>query len=163
MVAGHGVLLLEGSLVFLVDDDKTETLERQEHCRTGTENDVVGTGRKLLLPYLHALGIAVLRMIDAKAVAKHAAQPLHHLNGKCNLGQEVEHLTVLIYFPLYEVDVYLGLAARSDAMKQGDGMLQERKENLVVGLLLRLAKLFDKLGMGLSDMVQTTHLDLVGL
>ena len=60
MIARGGVLLLERRLVFLVDDDKAEIGERQEHGRARTEYNVVGRGRQLLLPYLHALGVGIL-------------------------------------------------------------------------------------------------------
>ena len=42
MIAGGGVLLLEGGLVLLVDNDQAEALHRQEHGRTGTEDDIIG-------------------------------------------------------------------------------------------------------------------------
>ena len=41
MIAGHGILLLVGCLMFLVDDDETETLKGQEHGTTGPEDDIV--------------------------------------------------------------------------------------------------------------------------
>ena len=55
-------------------------------------------------------------MVDAKAVAEDAVQPLHHLDGECYLGQQVEHLAVLVYLALYQVDVDFGLAAGGDAV-----------------------------------------------
>ena len=136
MIAGHGVLLLVAGLVLLVDDDEAQALEGQEHGRAGTEDDVVGVGRQLFLPDLHALGIAVFGVVDAQTVAEDAAQTVHHLHGQRNLGQEVEHLAVLVQLALYEVDVYLGLAARSHAVQQRHGLLHHGEEDLVVGLLL---------------------------
>ena len=41
MIARSGVLLLEGCLVFLVDNDQSETAEGQKHSRTCTEYHVV--------------------------------------------------------------------------------------------------------------------------
>ena len=41
MIARSGVLLLERCLVFLVDDDQSETAEGQKHSRTCTKYHVV--------------------------------------------------------------------------------------------------------------------------
>ena len=163
MITGCRVLLLVAGLVLLVDDDESEVLEGQEDGTAGTEDDVVGIAGELLLPYLHTLGIAVLRVIDAKPVAEDAAQTVHHLDGQRYLGQQVEHLTVLLQLALYEVDVYLGLAAGGDTVKQRHLVLHHREQYLVIGLLLWCCQSLDVLGMGLAAVVQTTHLHLVSL
>ena len=161
MIAGHGVLLLETGLVLLVDDDEAKPLERQEDGTTGTQDDVVGMARKLLLPDFHPLGIAVLGVVDAKAVAEDAVQPLHHLDGEGYLGQQVEHLAVLVNLALYQVDVDFGLAAGGDTMQQGHLLLHHRHQYLVVGRLLCRAEPLDVLWMRLAAVVQPSHLHLV--
>ena len=88
MIAGHGILLLVRSLVLLVDDDQSETLERQKYGTAGTEDDIVGILRELFLPNLHAFCIGVFRVVDAEAVAEDVLQTFHDLNGKGNLRQE---------------------------------------------------------------------------
>lgn len=70
MIARGGVLLLETRLVFLVDNDKTEVAEGQEDGTAGTKDDIIGMVGELLTPYLHALGIAILAVVDAEATAK---------------------------------------------------------------------------------------------
>ena len=69
---------------------------------------------------------------------------------------------MLLYLALNKVDVYLGLAAGGDAMKQGYLLLHHRHEYLVVGSFLGIAQLLDELGMGLAPVVQASHLHLVG-
>ena len=60
MVAGRGVLLLKARLVFLIDNDKTQFLERQKDGTARPQHHIVGTGRELTTPYFDAFGIAVL-------------------------------------------------------------------------------------------------------
>lgn len=60
MIAWRRVLLLERCLVLLVDDDESETCERQEDGGACAEDNVVRFAGELLLPYLYALGIAIL-------------------------------------------------------------------------------------------------------
>ena len=61
-----------------------------------------------------------------------------------------------------EMDVYLGLATGGDAVEQGDTLLQERELYLVVGILLGCAEGLDTVEVGLSAVVQTSHLLFVG-
>ena len=91
-------------------------------------------------------------MVYTKAVAEHTAQPFHHLHGERNLGKQVEHLAMLLYLALNQMDVYLGLSAGGDTVEQGDVFLQEREQNLVVGILLDG-----------TERVQPSHFHLVGL
>ena len=177
MIPWCWLLLLVARLVLLVDDDEAEILEGQEDGRAGSQDDIVGMGRELLLPDLDALGIAVFGMIDAQAVAEDAMQSLHDLHRQRDLGQEIEHLSVLLYLALDEVNVDLGLSAGGDAMQEGDvaaraplaalgggkGRGEKREEHLVVGLLLCGAHLLDELRMRLAAAVEAAHLHLVGL
>ena len=70
-------------------------MERQEHGTAGSQDDVVRIGGELLAPYLHTLGIAITRVVDAQAVAKDALQALGDLHRKGYLWKEVEHLLAL--------------------------------------------------------------------
>ena len=97
--------------MFFVDNDETQVLEGQEDGRAGTQDDVVGVGRQLFLPYLGPFVITVFGVVDAQAVAEDIAQAVHHLYRQCYLGQQVEHLSVHVQLALDEVDVYLRLAA----------------------------------------------------
>ena len=60
MVAGRGVLLLKARLVFLINNNKTQLLERQKDGTTRPQHHIVGTRRELAAPYFYAFGIAVL-------------------------------------------------------------------------------------------------------
>ena len=82
-------MLLVARLVFLINDDQSQALERQEHRRARSKDDVIGIGRQLLLPYLHTLGIGIFGMIDAQAVAEDALQALHHLHRQGDFRQQV--------------------------------------------------------------------------
>ena len=48
-------------------------------------------------------------------------------------------------------------------MQEGDILLHEREENLIVGILLGFVEGFDILQVGFSPMIQTPHLQLIGL
>ena len=61
------------------------------------------------------------------------------------------------------MDVYLGLAAGSDAVEQGDALLQERELYLVVGILLRCAEGLDTVEMWLAAIVEASYFLFVGL
>ena len=163
MVTWSGILLLVAGLVLLVDNHQAETLEGQEHCTARTKDDIIGMRRELLLPDLHALGIAVFGVVDAQTVAEDTLQAIHHLYGEGYLRQEVEHLLLLLQRLLDKVDIYFGLTAGGDAVEQGDVLLEEGELYLVVSILLGKAEGFDTFGMGLAAVVQASHLLLKGL
>ena len=93
VVAGRGVLLLVGGLVLLIDDDKAEVAEGEEHRGTHAQDDVVGGGGELALPQLDALGIGELGVVYAQARPEGSAQALGHLLGEGYLGHEEQGLT----------------------------------------------------------------------
>ena len=70
MVAGHGILLLIRGLMFLIDNHQSEVLEGQEHSTARAKDDIVRVLGELLLPDFHALGIGILGVVDAEAVAE---------------------------------------------------------------------------------------------
>ena len=59
-------------------------------------------------------------MIDTHVVSENPLQPVFYLGGKGNLRQQVQHLLTLPDLFLYKMDVYLGLAAGGDSVKQTD-------------------------------------------
>ena len=162
MIAGHGILLLIGSLVFLVDDDQSEVLEREEYGTAGTEDHVVGILGELFLPDLHTLGIGILGVVDAQTVAKDVLEALHDPYRQCDLGQEVEHLFLLFQRLTDQVDIDLGLTAGGNTVEKGDVLFQERELDLVIGVLLDSAQGLDILQMGLAAVVQTAYFLFVG-
>ena len=125
VIARHGILLFVGGLVLLVDDDEAEALERQEDGTAGSEDNVVGIGRELFLPYFYTLCIAIFGVVDAQTTAKDTLQAFHHLYGKGNLRQEVEHLLMTVEGLLYKMDVYLRLTTGGNTVKQGDILFEE--------------------------------------
>ena len=78
--------------MFLVDNHKTEVLERKEDGATRTKDDIVWVTGKLLLPDLNALRIGIFGVIDAQPVAEDTLQPFHNLHSQGNLWQQIEHL-----------------------------------------------------------------------
>ena len=70
---------------------------------------------------------------------------------------------MLLYLALNQMDVYLGLSAGGDTVEQGDVFLQEREQNLVVGILLDGTERLDEFRMRLAAVVQPSHFHLVGL
>ena len=80
MIAWSRVLLLEGSLMFLVHYHHAEARKRQEDGAACAKNDVVRFVRQLLLPYLHTFSVAVTRVIDAQSRSEHTLQSFRHLH-----------------------------------------------------------------------------------
>ena len=139
MVAGCWVLLFVARLMLFVYYYESKSLERQHYCRTGTENHFVRRVGKLFLPYLHAFRIGVFRVVDAQPAAEHLFQPRHYLHRKGYLGQQVKHLSSMVYFLLYEVDVYFRFSARCHAMQQYDVLHCHLSQYLAVCRSLCLA------------------------
>ena len=111
MIARSRVLLLEGSLVFLVHYHHAEARKRQEDGAACAQNYVVRIVRQLLLPYFHTFSVAVTRVIDAQSRSEHTLQSLRHLHRQGNFGQQIEHLLAFVQHSLDEMDVYLRLSA----------------------------------------------------
>ena len=163
MIAWGWVLLFETGFVFFVNNDKTEVLERQEYGTSCSEDDVVGMGGELFLPYFHAFGITVLGVVDAETVAEHLVKPFHNLNGKGYLGQEIKYLLVLVESILDEVDVYFCLAARRYPKKKHDILLQHLHKDVVIGILLCSGKGFDGFEVWFAGGVQPSHFPFIGI
>ena len=102
-------------------------------------------------------------MVDAQAVAKHALQTLHQLYGQRYLGQQVEHLLLAVQGMLYQMDVYLSLAARRHAVQQRHLLFHHRHQNAVIGILLGQAQRLDEFRTVGPAVVQASHLHLVEL
>ena len=144
--------------MFFVDNDKSEFLEGQEHSTSGSQDYIIRMRRKLLLPYLHALGIAILGVIDAQSVAKHLMKTFHDLHGEGDFRQEIKHLLMFLYRLSDEMDVDFGLSARSHAMKKHHVFLHHLHQYLVVGIFLRNGERLDHLKMRLARRIESAHL-----
>ena len=140
MVARGRVLLLEGRLVLLVDDEQPELTEGQEDAAAHAHHDVAGLVGEHASVELHALTVGVARVIDAQPVAEHASQPFGELGGQHYLGQHEEHLLALLDGLLHEVDVYLRLAAARHAVEQTDAVLLPLLLDAVHSLLLHVGE-----------------------
>jgi hypothetical protein len=57
--------------VFLVHDNKSQSLEWQEYGRTSSKNYIIRVLGKLFLPYLHTLCITVFGVIDTQPFSEH--------------------------------------------------------------------------------------------
>ena len=144
VVAWGWLLLFIAVLVFFVHNDKSQSLEWQEHGRAYSKDYVVGGIAKLLFPNLYPFGIGKLGVVQAYAVAEYTAESFHNLFGKRNFGQHIEHL--LSAFKCFGDKVYvnLGLAGRSDTMQQCHAFFAECLLYLVKRLLLCMAKRIDR-------------------
>ena len=163
MIARHGILLLIAGLMLLIDNHQPQVLERQQYGTACPKDDIIGMSGELFLPNLHPLGIGVLAVIDTQTIAKHMLQALHNLHRQRNFWQEIEHLLFLLQSLFDEVDIDLRLSAGSDTMQQRDILLHEGEKNLIIGILLDLVEGLDLLKVRFSPMIQTPHLQLVGL
>ena len=163
MIPWCRILLLVTGLMFLINNDESQALEWEKDSTAGSQDNVVGIARQLLLPYLHALGITVFRMINTQPVAKYSLQALHHLYGKCNFRHEIKHLSMLFQFALDEMDKYFRLTTRCHAMQERDTLLHKRKEYLIIGFLLGRVQCLNLLRMWLTAMIQPPHFNFIGL
>ena len=102
-------------------------------------------------------------MVDAQSLTEDALQALHHLYRQCYLGQQVEHLLVLLECMLDEVDVEFGLSGAGDAVQQGDGLAHHGHQEGVVGVLLGGGEGVYEVGTVVAAVVQAAHLFLVRL
>ena len=161
MIARGGVLLLETRLVFLVDNDKAEVAEGQEDGAAGTKDDIIGMVGELLTPYLHALGIAILAVVDAEATAKDILKALHNLNGEGYLGKEIKHLLMLGDGLGDEMDVEFGLARRRHSVQEDYIMVVKLTDYSVEGCALGCTEGFYALGVVGTAIVKPPHLFLV--
>ena len=163
MIARSRLLLFIAGLMFLIDDNQAQPLEGQEYCRAGSQYHIVGIIRQLFLPYLYTFSIRIARMIDAEAVAEDSLQSLHHLYRQCYLGQQIEHLFLALKGPLYEVDVYLGLAAAGHTVQQRNLLLHHRHQNGIVRILLSSTQRLHQVGTIGATVVKASYFELVGL
>ena len=162
MVAWRRVLLFVAGLMLLVDDHQSQSLKRQKHRAACTEDDAVRLVGELLLPNLHALGIAVFAMVYAEPAAEDSLQSLGHLHGEGYLGQEIEHLFAFGDGLLNKMDVDFGLATGSHAMEQHHVLFLPLRLNVVHGLGLGVVECLHILRMGLTGTVEPSHLAVIG-
>ena len=101
-------------------------------------------------------------MVDAQPVAEDALQTLHHLYRQCYLGHEEEHLLLPLQRTLYQLDVYLRLAARCHTVQQRHPVLEHRHQDGVVSLLLGRAEWLHQFGVVFPTVVQPPYFHLVG-
>ena len=162
MITGGRILLLVTGLVFLVDNDQSQSLEGQEYGTAGAENDIVRIGRQLFLPDFHAFGIGILRMVDAQTIAEDALQTLHHLHRQRYLRQEVEYLFLAFESLADEVDVDFRLTRPRNSMQQRHLFLHLLHQNVVIGILLSSTEGLDEVRTIVATMIQATNFYLVG-
>ena len=89
----HSVLLLEGRVVFLIDDDQTQARQRREHREARAEHDARLAGERLS-------PVTLARSFGQFAVQRHrghgretGTDPFLELRGKVDLGDKNEGLT----------------------------------------------------------------------
>ena len=162
IVARSRVLLLVTAVVLLVDDDKAQLGKRQEHRTAHAHHHTRLAAAQQAAIDVHALVVAKSRVIDEHLVAKHRAQALRELRGERNFGHQIEHLQPARQGVRYQVHIDGGLAARGDAVQQGDVVVLERQVNLAMGTLLLLAEGGRVLQL-LAQMGETIDLPLIHL
>ena len=141
VVARGRVLLLVAAVVLLVDNDQAQLAERQKHGRAHPDHHQWLIGGEQPPPDVNALIVAELGVIDEQLVAEDSPQPARQLGGERNLGHQIEHLVSHGQHVGYQVHINSRLPARSDPVKQCDGMLAHAVMNLGVGAALVGAEL----------------------
>ena len=79
--------MLEVHLMFLVHDDQSQSLKGQEDRGSYSDDNVVGSIRELLQPYVGTLYLGKLAVIDTQTLAEDSLQTVSQLAGEHNLGQ----------------------------------------------------------------------------
>ena len=75
-------------------------------------------------------------MVHAQSVAKDPAQPIGKLGGEKEKKQKIEHLLALVQSTLNELDIYFGLAAARDTVKEHSSVALPLPQHLLHGFFL---------------------------
>jgi hypothetical protein len=116
MVAGRGILLV-GGLVLFVDDDDAKVLHGGEDGGTGADNDV-GLAAAETLPFVVALAGGEGAMQDGHAVAETGLEAPDGERGERDLGDQDDGAAPAGEGLGQSLEVDLGLAAAGDAVEQ---------------------------------------------
>ena len=161
MITRRRLLLLETGLVFLIDNDETQTPEGQEDTATDSDDNVIRPAGEHLLIHFDPLSIRVARMIHPQTVAKDTLQTLSELHRQRNLGQEIEDLPALGKCFMNQMDIQLGLSTAGDTMQEADVMRLPLKVYLIQGMLLCVAQLRHQYLAHRSAGTQSSHRTLI--
>src|SRR5690606_23525866 len=86
------LLLLEGGVVLLVDNDEPGVRELREHGRARAD-DYPRRAAASPAPCSKPLGVGQSRMHDRELTAETCAQSVHELRGQSDLGDQKQRLT----------------------------------------------------------------------
>jgi hypothetical protein len=114
----QALLLLEGSVVLLIDDDKAQLGHRREHREARSQNDA-GLAARGAEPCARARDVFQCAVHERKPrVRERGAKACFELRRKTDLGNEDERLKAALQDARGEVKVDLGLAAARHAVQQ---------------------------------------------
>ena len=160
MIAGSGILLLIGILMFLVHNHQSKIAERKENGRTDSQNDIISFFRQLLLPDFHPFGIGEFRVVNAQTIAEYALQAFCNLGGKGYLRQQIQYLFSLPDGLFYQMDIDFCFSAGSHSMQQTDILRLETLHNLIMRQLLMFIQGIHRKGFP-NNSTQPSHFLLV--
>ena len=118
-IVEDAVLLLVGRVVLLVDDDQSELVERQEQ-RRARAGDHPDAALRHLPPDALAHARREIRMPFAGLGAEAVLEALEKGMRQRDLGQQDEHLVILLQRRGHRLEIDLRLARSGDAVDQRD-------------------------------------------
>src|SRR5713226_8687535 len=116
-VVANSLLLLVGGVMFLVDDDQTEAVNRSEDDRARANHDARLPAQRTH-PTAPSLGHVLRAVHDADERSKAGPKLPDDLVGERDFRHQHEHLASRLEHFAGELQVYLGLAARGHAPEQ---------------------------------------------
>jgi hypothetical protein len=113
-------LLLEGGVVFLVDDDQLQARQRHEHGEPGAEHDVGASLQRLEeAARARRIGHAAVGADDVRG-GKARRDTAFELRRQGDLGHQHQRLAAAREHGVDGAQIDLGLAAAGDAVQQHD-------------------------------------------
>lgn len=114
-VVAKTVLLLEGVVMFLIDDDQARVLQRGEDGRARADDDA-GTAGAGVQPGVEPLAVAEIGVQNMDRYPKASPEAGQRLGGKADLGYQHQRLAAGPEGALDRLQIDLGFAGTGDAI-----------------------------------------------
>ena len=133
VIAGHGAVLLIGTVVLLIEHDQAQVADRQEHRRAGSHHH---KGRPIRLeaaaPGGDALALAATAVKFGHGRAKSLAAAIQQLGHQADFGGQEQHPLARRQAIGGRLQIHLGFASTGDAPEQ-QALSRRRAANLIQG------------------------------
>src|SRR4029453_5739142 len=116
-VITESILLLVRRIMFLIDDDETETGNRCEHRRASADDDI-DFSMTNLLPLRPAFRLGESAVKHADLLREASMESIQKLRCQGDFGNQNKTFSAKFFGSLHRADVNFGFAAASDAVQQ---------------------------------------------